>query len=543
MRRPSPRLVFAATAAAVLSIFSAQADAPVYMRVALVMGNAAYTSAPKLANPGNDAKAIGQTLRSQGFNVIEVLNGNKSQMQSGINKIRDTLRGQAGIGMLYYAGHGLQLNDHNFMVPVDAKLNNSKDIPLQAVDVSEAIDAFKTAGNRMNIIILDACRDNPFGQSKNQKGLAPLDAPVGTILAYATAPGNVAEDGDAKSNNGLYTSFLLQEMKRPNARIEDVFKRVRYQVRQKSEGRQVPWESTSLEEDFIFTDGKITPPEKFTTETGKIAYETEMAEWKKIGSSRNVNDFYAFLQKYPNSALTLAAQGKIDDLAKTKIIVQGGGADGGNAPLTIYPYKVGQRWTNRVTSVSGDFTAHSEGKLKVTDCDNTGCAVEQIMDFPAQKYQSWMKSRYSPSGGNISEESGSVGGTSEQNIIIVLDAPVYLVPPGLLQVGQRWKSATVAEIKNASISGSTVTTAESRILGREPITTPAGSFDTFKIEFKSQSKSIFIIGGKPTESLMEMDTTYWISPALPTAVKFTNIVRSAGKTTTVTSEMIEYAER
>ena len=129
MRRSTPRLVFATTAAAVLSVFSAQADAPVYVRVALVMGNAAYTSAPRLANPGNDAKAMGQTLRSQGFNVIEVVNGNKSQMQSGINKIRDTLRGQAGIGMLYYARHSLQLNDHNFMVPVEAKGSHQLSLP------------------------------------------------------------------------------------------------------------------------------------------------------------------------------------------------------------------------------------------------------------------------------------------------------------------------------------------------------------------------------------------------------------------------------
>jgi hypothetical protein len=113
--------------------------------------------------------------------------------------------------------------------------------------VQSVLDAFKAAGNRMNIIVLDACRDNPFGAAASGKGLAQMDAPAGTLLAYATAPGNVAEDGNAASANGLYTEHLLHKLKEPSAKIEDVFKRVRWQVRQQSEGRQVPWESAKVE--------------------------------------------------------------------------------------------------------------------------------------------------------------------------------------------------------------------------------------------------------------------------------------------------------
>jgi len=109
---------------------------------------------------------------------------------------------------------------------VDAKISTSADISAQAVDVGSVIDAFKAAGNRMNIVVLDACRDNPFASTASGKGLAQLDAPPGTFLAFATAPGNVAEDGDVKTGNGLYTQFLLEELRRPSTKIEDVFKRV-----------------------------------------------------------------------------------------------------------------------------------------------------------------------------------------------------------------------------------------------------------------------------------------------------------------------------
>lgn len=528
MRRSSPRFFLAATTAVILSVFSAKADAPVYVRVALVMGNAAYVSAPPLANPGNDAKAMAQTLRSQGFSVIEVVNGNKNQMQSGIAKIRDTLRGQAGIGMLYYAGHGLQLNDHNFMVPVDAKLNKANDIPKETVDVSEAIAAFKSAGNRMNIIVLDACRDNPFGRSTSLKGLAPIDAPAGTFLAYATAPGNVAEDGDEKSANGLYTSFLLQEMKRPNARIEDVFKRVRYQVRQKSDGRQVPWESTSLEEDFVFTDGKIIPPAKFTPETAKNAYETELAEWKKIGDSRNVNDYYAFIQKHPNSALTLSAQGKIEDLAKTKLLVQGGGADGQSMPLSLQPFRTGQKWATRVSGA----TINKESLHKVIGCDDSGCHVEQLMTFDT--IQSRMVMHHSPSGGLLSLSIMSSSAPKPLSTIDY-DPPVYLVPPGLLQIGQRWKNASVAKIDANGKINTMVTAEEGKVISREILTTPAGTFDTFRLEVKHKVTSTY------SNDEMEIDFVFWMDPKLPVPVKHT-ITHKNNAAMNTSSEIIQYSQ-
>ena len=252
------RLSKTAGLALALYSFAVPANAPLDIRYALVIGNAAYPGAAKLDNPLNDAAAIAMTLRGLGFEVAELQNAGRLQMANAVDLMTEQLKGKNATAVFYYAGHGMQLNWRNYMVPVDAKLASPSDVPRQTVDLSSVVDSFKKAGNRVNILILDACRDNPFkAASATGKGLAPLDAPAGTFLAFATAPGNVAEDGDIAdgNGNGLYTQFLLQELKTPAARIEDVFKRVRFSVRKKSQGRQIPWESTSLEEDFYFNDG------------------------------------------------------------------------------------------------------------------------------------------------------------------------------------------------------------------------------------------------------------------------------------------------
>lgn len=237
-----------------LSGLSATAQAPADVRVALVIGNSAYSNFTPLANPANDAVAMSAALRRLGFSVTELRDASQAQMAQAIERVRDSLRGKQAVGLLYYAGHGLQLDWKNYMVPVDARMRSAGDVPRVAIDVGGVVDAFRKAGTRMNILVLDACRDNPFAESA-AKGLAPMDAPPGTFLAYATAPGNVAEDG-AQGSNGLYTGYLVQELTRPTARIEDIFKRVRLSVRKASDGRQIPWESTSLEEDFVFNDGR-----------------------------------------------------------------------------------------------------------------------------------------------------------------------------------------------------------------------------------------------------------------------------------------------
>ncbi len=296
------------------------AQAPLDLRMALVIGNSNYPG-NALINPVNDAIAMGAALRGLGFSVLELRDAPKDQIVAAVSRMQDALKGKNAIGMLYYAGHGLQLDWRNYMIPVDAKLTKASEVAAQAVDVNSVMDAFKIAGNRMNIVVLDACRDNPFGDALATKGLAPMDAPAGTFLAYATAPGNVAEDGDTSGSNGLYTRYLLQELTRPVARIEDVFKRVRLNVRQQSGGRQIPWESTSLEDDFYFNDGKIAPPVQVSTTELARTFAVEKQDWAEISASRNAADFFAFLVKYPNGFLAEQAQFRLDQVQRTLLTV------------------------------------------------------------------------------------------------------------------------------------------------------------------------------------------------------------------------------
>ena len=339
-----------------LASFALSAQAPGDVRVALVIGNAAYPGKLALKNPGNDAQAMANALRGLGFKVVELRDGDRTQMTAAIASARDSLKGMQGIGMLYYAGHGLQLDWRNYMVPVNANIAKAADVPQQTVDVNAVIDAFKQAGNRMNILVLDACRDNPFGDngSASGKGLAQLNAPSGTFLAFATAPGNIAEDGDESSGNGLYTQFLLQELQKPTAKIEDVFKRVRLNVRQQSQGRQIPWESTSLEDDFYFNTGKIVvvaPPKE--AERDK-AFEVEKADWDKIKDSQNADDFYAYLQKYPSGLISQQATAALERLAKAKVIAA---ADKNGMTASAQPrYQAGDAYHYKVTDLISGVT-------------------------------------------------------------------------------------------------------------------------------------------------------------------------------------------
>ena len=230
-------------------------DAP---RVALVIGNSKYPDSP-LTNPLNDANAMGKELKVLGFDTQILLDSNLKDLGSAIQTYSGRIAKSKAIGLFYYAGHGVQLAWRNYLIPVDANIDRVDDIPRQTFELNKMLLALNKAQNPMNIIILDACRDNPFGKKlpTEQKGLSQFDAPNNSLLCYATAPGNVASDGAGV--NGLFTENLLREMRDPEAKIEDVFKRTRLKVRLASKGQQIPWESTSLEEDFYFNAKGLSP--------------------------------------------------------------------------------------------------------------------------------------------------------------------------------------------------------------------------------------------------------------------------------------------
>ena len=625
------------TIASALAVVSVSAQAPLDVRVALIIGNSAYPGNMALTNPANDAQAMADVLKRLGFNVIELRDGNKAQMSSAIAKVSDALKGKQGVGMLYYAGHGLQLDWRNYMVPVDAKLKSAADVPSQTIDLSSVIDIFKAAGNRMNIVVLDACRDNPFGgNTSTAKGLAQLDAPPSTFLAYATAPGNVAEDGDEKTGNGLYTQYLLQELKRPTAKIEDVFKRVRLNVRKQSNGRQIPWESTSLEDDFFFNDGakytikpedlermaaevkqreqkrlaqeaealarvqqlalarererqqaearvldqqrlaaevrakeaerlnataKAIEQEKLAAEArardqqrqtleaqarererllaleqagereriisdGKareqerlaelarlqesqrvaaltkaadvrlskeqareLAFKVEKAAWDLVKTSNNPDDFYSFLQRFPNGGdLSEAAQYRLDQLAKPKIVAALGKGQDASFAYSGPRYKVGdvyqsqmsdiltnvpgEKLTAQVTSIEGDVVQLNSGNVVVTALSATIKNTRGTFDPPN-------------------------GGL-----------------PAELQIGKKWSGRSVQTRPDGQIFDLKT---DSKIIARETITVPAGTFQTYLVETTHYSSNF------------TLNVKAWIDPRYGVAIKVEEMGRSFGR--------------
>lgn len=219
-------------------------------KLALVMGNARYTVHP-LDNPKNDADDISRALKGVGFEVIDVRDATLSQMRSAIRSFGDKLLNN-DVGLVYYSGHGIEVKGRNYFIPVNADIKRSDEIADQSIDVGLILDKMETAQKPVNILIVDACRDDPFGRSfrSGSRGLATMDAPQGTIIAFATSPGKVAADGDGR--NSPYTKNLVLAMQEPNIPIEQVFKKVRRAVQQETKNQQTPWENTSLSGDFYF---------------------------------------------------------------------------------------------------------------------------------------------------------------------------------------------------------------------------------------------------------------------------------------------------
>lgn len=437
--------------------FSAGAQAPLDVRVALVIGNSAYAGAAALPNPVNDARAMAESLRKLGFQVTQVQDGTRESMAQAIDAVRAQLRGKKGVGLFYYAGHGLQVDWRNYMVPVDVLPKSAADVEAQTVHVDAVIDAFKAAGNRMNILVLDACRDNPFEGTATGRGLAQVDAPPGTFLAYATAPGNVAEDG--KGSNGLYTGFLLQELPKPTAKIEDVFKRVRLQVRQTSKGRQIPWESTSLEEDFVFNDGRAaaTVPAKPAPDTPAVrdeAFSAEKAEWDRIKASRNPDDYYAFLNKFPNGLISEAAQDKLDYLARPEVVatpvkgrlpIQRDPRVGDEVEYVYRDYLTGlemRRETVRVTSIKDGIIELNEGAQVIT----------------------------------------MSGGTARSDQGVVFDPPIQVLPVGDFQIGRKWVTRSQQTLPRGQGTG--WVEQDMKVVAFEEVTVPVGTMKAYRIESK-----------------------------------------------------------
>ena len=285
-------------------------------RIALVIGNAGYGSdIGKLANPKNDATLIASTLQAVGFDVITRIDGDRRTMARAIQQFgrRLTAAGKDAVGLFYFAGHGVQANGRNYLIPVGAAIGTEADLEIEAVSATWVLGQMEYAGNALNVVVLDACRNNPFKRSFRSvsRGLARMNAPRGSILAYAAGPGQVAADGS--SDNSPYTAALAQAMRTPGLKLEDVFKRVRVRVEAETKERQTPWEESSLRGDFYF----VAPNPNSPNSAVSAHMNQEMLFWNTIKDSRRAKDFQNYLKQYPKGTFASLAHDRIRMFLRT----------------------------------------------------------------------------------------------------------------------------------------------------------------------------------------------------------------------------------
>ncbi len=221
-------------------------------RTALIIGNAQYAAGP-LINPLNDARSMAEILRDLGFDVKLYENLNHIGMRGAVAEFGERLS-PGGVALFYYSGHGMQVNGKNYLIPIDFRMKSERFISAESLEINSVLGEMDGAKSRVKVVVLDACRDNPYARGFRNlaRGLAFMDAPIGSYIAYATSPGSVAGDGVGQQY-GVWTGELLNALRVPGLRIEDVFKRARLAVIAKTNSAQQPWDASSLTGDFYFS--------------------------------------------------------------------------------------------------------------------------------------------------------------------------------------------------------------------------------------------------------------------------------------------------
>ena len=278
---------------ALLAVFSFAGPSIAEPRIALVVGNGSYGAVTPLDNPVPDANLIAKTLEAKGFAVTLLTDADQASLNRAIAVFGGELRqaGSDATGLFFYAGHGVQSFGTNYLLPVDARLTNAADVGLVAIPAETVLRQMFSARNKTNIVILDACRNNPFDAipDMNDNGLAEMKAPTGTFLSYSTAPGAVALDG--LDGNSPFAKALATQMNVAGAPIEQVFKQVRVDVLGQSNGMQTPWDTSSLTGEFYFVEP--------TKESGEDLAERQL--WESVRSLRDPVQLLLFMRAYPDS--------------------------------------------------------------------------------------------------------------------------------------------------------------------------------------------------------------------------------------------------
>jgi formylglycine-generating enzyme required for sulfatase activity len=288
-------------------------------RVALVIGNAAYKHATPLANPRHDAEAIAAALKRLNFEVVEGFDLDEPATKRLLREFALKLEnfGKADLALFFYSGHGLQVNGRNYLVPVDAKLERELDVDYQAVGY-DLVQKTMERTPQTNIVILDACRDNPLARTL-ARGMAARSLAVGsglaeirgindTLIIYATQPGNVALDGTEK--NSPFTSALLKHMEEDGVEVRHMLAQVRQAVIADTQGKQVPWEAASLTRQIYLKSA----PSRGVIPQATAEQETEF--WRSIRDSKNPADYHEYRRRWPNGVFAELAKRRLDDIEK-----------------------------------------------------------------------------------------------------------------------------------------------------------------------------------------------------------------------------------
>jgi hypothetical protein len=302
----------------VLIFLSAAHSAAAETRIALIIGNSDYANPNlRLTNPANDAAAMQRALQAAGFVTIVRLNAKRLDFYHAVDEFTAKIgRDQHAVGLFYYAGHGVQADGVNYLIPVDADIQAEADLEANAFDAGRVLRAMKVAQNEMNIVILDACRDNPLPKTRGiERGLARMDAPSGTFIAYAAAPGQSAQDG-ASGTNGVFTGELVKAMAETGVPLEQMFKKVIAGVKADTHGGQQPWSEASIQGDFYFHAVVAQPPPP-PPPSPPDAKQFELMYWESIKDSKNPADFRAYLSKYKNGEFAGLANNRLESLNKS----------------------------------------------------------------------------------------------------------------------------------------------------------------------------------------------------------------------------------
>jgi uncharacterized caspase-like protein len=573
-------------------------------RVALVIGNSAYKTSP-LRNPVNDARAISKALAATGFKVTVIEDATLTTMRRAVRAFGDELVA-GGVGLFYYAGHGMQVRGRNFLIPVNADIEREDEVEDGALDANFVLSKMDSAKNALNLIILDACRNNPFARSfrSGSQGLAQMDAPSGTLVAFATAPGSVASDGEG--DNGLYTKHLLANIGKPGLPIEQVFKEVRRGVGRETSDRQIPWESSSLRGDFFF----IAPDPTLSAGAQKEQMERAIAEavkreqdklsvdraaqqaqmqkmiqemlakqraemeeeqrrqrgeapkpapvavapaaasaidrdalfWDSIKTSANPEDYRAYLAQFPRGTFAALARARasvpatshaarpIEQLKPVAAVAQPPSTSAGlqaasAAPASMvgigiedprYP-RIGDRWEYRYTDFSSkqkrnvayEVTAVSkEGILESADTGARGLVRRAYAAEPRLSYE------------------------------LIWDFAPYFLALSAAKEGQSW-SALVPQRSNpwcVRLEGSCQISG--RVVGREKVAVPAGSFDALKVVI---DVSFLWRGPQMLASNAHVELVYWYADEIKRVVKTTSRTRGNMPTPDYDFELMRYA--